>query len=67
MENGSKGEKHIALQVPFNSATEYFNYKHSFSIVLFAVVHANYNNFTYANVDCQGRLWYLVKRNSKIV
>lgn len=47
--------KHIMLQAPFGSGTEYFNYKGFFSIVLFGVVDANYC-FTFVNVGCQGRI-----------
>lgn len=47
---GSMDGKHIMLQPPFNSGLYYFNYKHSFSIVLLAVVDADYE-FTYMYVD----------------
>lgn len=47
--------KHILLQAPFKTGTEFFNYKGHFSIVLMALVDANYS-FTYVNVGCQGRI-----------
>lgn len=52
---GAFDGKHICLQAPMNSGTEFFNYKGMFSIVLFGVVDANYN-FIYVNVGCQGRI-----------
>lgn len=47
--------KHISLQCPFNSGTEFYNYKSHFSIVLFALVDADYN-FLYVHIGGQGRI-----------
>jgi hypothetical protein len=33
----------IVIQCPFNSGTDFYNYKSQFSIVLLAVVDASYN------------------------
>jgi hypothetical protein len=43
---GAMDRNHVMLQAPMNSGTECYNYKHFFSIVLFAVV----------DVGCQGRI-----------
>lgn len=52
---GSMDGKHIMIQAPIKSGSEFFNYKCFFSIVLFAVVDAHYN-FLYVNIGCQGRI-----------
>jgi hypothetical protein len=52
---GAMDGKHTLLQCPANSGSQFFNYKGTFNIVLFAVVDANYC-FKYAHVGCQGRI-----------
>jgi hypothetical protein len=47
--------KHILLQSPANSGSQLFNYKGTLSIVIFAVVDANYC-FKFAHVGCQRRI-----------
>jgi len=52
---GSMDGKHVVIQAPIHSGTEFFNYKATFSVVLFALVDADYN-FLFADVGCQGRI-----------
>jgi len=51
---GAVDRKQVRIQVPPGTGSQYFNYKGFFSVILFAVINAEYD-FIYVNIGANGR------------
>ena len=52
---GALDGKHVVLRPPIGSGSTFYNYKHTFSIVLMALVDSDYR-FLWIDVGCNGRI-----------
>jgi len=52
---GAMDGKHIVIRCPSKSGSEFYNYKKDYSVILLAIVDANYK-FIYINAGTNGRV-----------
>jgi len=52
---GAMDGKHIVIRCPSKSGSEFYNYKKDYSVILLAIVDANYK-FIYIDVGTNGRV-----------
>ena len=54
---GAIDGKHFVIQKPNNGSSYYYNYKHTYSVILLAIAGPNYECL-YSNVRTNGRVNY---------